>query len=63
MWDMYGLNAELGFLDNWWSQDNKINSKRFSTLFLFSSSDSADLIESLVHSFAIVLKSTTMFPG
>ena len=35
MWDMYGLNAELGFLDTWWSQDNKINSKRFSTLFLF----------------------------
>ena len=63
MWDMYGLNAELGFLDTWWSQENKINSKRFSTLFLFSSSDSADLIESLVHSFAIILKFTIMFPG
>ena len=28
MWDMYGLNAELGLLDAWWSQANKINSKR-----------------------------------
>ena len=54
MWDMYGLNAELGFLDTWWSQDNKLNSKRCSTLFLFSSSDSADLIGALVHSFAIL---------
>ena len=63
MWDMYGLNAELGFLDTWWSQDNKLNSKRFSTLFLFSSSDSADLIGALVHSFAIFFKFTTMVPG
>ena len=28
MWDMYGLNAELGLLDTWWSQANKLNSKR-----------------------------------
>ena len=63
MWDMYGLNAELGFLDTWWSQDNKLNSKRFSTLFLFSSSDSADLFGALVHSFAIFFKFTTMVPG
>ena len=61
MWDMYGLNAELGFLDTWWSQENKINSKRFSTLFLFSSSDSADLIESLVHYFAIICNSQQCF--
>jgi len=33
MWDMYGLNAELGFLDTWWSQDNKINSKRMLELW------------------------------
>ena len=59
MWDMYGLNAELGFLDTWWSQDNKLNSKRFSTMFLFS----ADLIGALVHSFALFFKFTTMVPG
>ena len=28
MWDMYGLNSELGLLDAWWSQENKLNSKR-----------------------------------
>lgn len=25
---MYGPNAELGLLDTWWSQANKLNSKR-----------------------------------
>ena len=25
---MYGLDAELGLLDTWWSNANKLNSKR-----------------------------------
>jgi len=33
MWDMYGLNAELGLLDTWWSQANKLNSKRMLELW------------------------------
>jgi hypothetical protein len=28
IWDMYGLNAHTGVIDSWWSEANKINSKR-----------------------------------
>ena len=29
LWDMYGLNAETGVVDAWWSEDNKLNSRRW----------------------------------
>ena len=28
LWDMFGLNAETGVVDTWWSEDNKLNSRR-----------------------------------
>ena len=31
MWDIFGLNAGTGIHDNWWSQANKLNSKRYNT--------------------------------
>ena len=28
MWDLFGLDAGTGVYDSWWSQGNKLNSKR-----------------------------------
>ena len=29
MWDIFGLNAGTGIYDTWWSEANKLNSKRY----------------------------------
>ena len=29
MWDLFGLNAGTGIYDAWWSEANKLNSKRY----------------------------------